>query len=174
MPIRGGASVPCEGGDAACCPVGGVCCAEAEHHVGVAVEHGVACGGGVVDDGGEFVGYAAGVGVVGDEFGHDGASGYEIDERDVGDVDEEAFEQLHEPSGAEVVADDLRHAEDGCLECGGARCDEGGLCVAEQGVGLAEDEACRRACHVRGVDGRVQPGCSCHDGLAVWELGCGA
>ncbi len=64
----------------------------------------------------------------------------QVDERDVGDVEETLEDEVGQPASGGAVANDLGDAEEAGLQRGRAGGDERRVALAQQVVGLAEDE----------------------------------
>ena len=79
--------------------------------------------------------------VVGDKFGHDGAIGDEINERNVLTFQEIRTQQTHEFTAEEIVAHYLGDVEQRGFQSGRAASDDGRMAVGEKCIGLIPNGA---------------------------------
>lgn len=125
-------------------------------------------------DGGEMVAEVIDVHLVGDEFGNDFFACHEIDERDVGYLQHQTAKEADEASCFGVIAYDLWHSEEGCLEGCCSAGDEGCCAVLQKAVGLVADDAYIEPGGCLGVELVAEPRCGGKHELVVFGKGfCG-
>ena len=107
---------------------------------------------------------------VGKEFFNHRFVSYEIDERDVSALDDMIESPAVDAWQDGLVAYDLRHAEQGGLERGGAACHYGCRGMVEKGVGLTLDISHRCACEIFLIEREVYRRGTSYDKLAPGEV----
>ena len=68
---------------------------------------------------------------------HHFASGYQIDQRNVFRMEEMAENKTCQPTGYNIIADDLRHTEKRCLKRSRPRCDQRRITMTEERIGFS-------------------------------------